>query len=75
MTPPLPCCPSQCVVILQFAIASTTLTPTFPSNSLGVSALAGPNIRLQSDRAVCLSSLLQPSNCCFGHIQRAVVER
>lgn len=40
-----------------FAFASSTLTPTFPSNSLGVSALAGPNIRLQSDRAGSARSL------------------
>lgn len=40
-----------------FAFASSTLTPTFPSNPLGVSALAGPNIRLQSDRAGSARSL------------------
>ena len=40
-----------------FAFASSTLIPTSPNGVLGVSALAGPNIRLQSDRAGSARSL------------------
>ena len=55
-----------------FAFASSTLTPTFPSNPLGVSALAGPNIRLQSDRAGSARSLSPrpPSSGIFSERHR-----
>lgn len=66
--------PPRLAIRCSFALASAsyTLIPTSPNDVLGVSALAGPNIRLQSDRAGSARSLSPrpPSSGIFSERHR-----